>query len=307
MACAGWQSVAVLVGLDNLYGDHNPSGMVIADYTDEYLPLFEPPSPVIKSDLGTPPPGPGTPGPGLSVAGWSREEQAILAAFPELAGAPELARRVQVAYLAARRRYVAAMEDRYAGYRAFREELESDPERMVDVPRDGDCFLNSLLVLAGHYLRTRGRSFGWADREPTVKEMRDAVAWALEESYLAYWAAPGTESAQEAGLFASLFPDLIDPDSPNEDRDARLAEYARWIRRRGNWNWQLPGGGNVGDNMALSASLTARLMTCSTGVSLADLDGFYSGRRIWSGTSARRARPRKPRPTRQSRRARSPA
>ena len=137
-----WQSVAVLVGLDNLYGDHNPSGMVIADYTDEYLPLFEPPSPVIKSDLGTPPPGPGTPGPGSSVAGWSREEQAILAAFPELAGAPELARRVQVAYLAARRRYVAAREDRYAGYRAFREELESDPERTVDVPRDGDCFFN---------------------------------------------------------------------------------------------------------------------------------------------------------------------
>ena len=51
-----WQPIIALVGLDNLYADHNPNGMVLADYGDNYLPQLDPPSPPIKPDPGTPPP-----------------------------------------------------------------------------------------------------------------------------------------------------------------------------------------------------------------------------------------------------------
>jgi hypothetical protein len=50
-----WQPLIALIALDNLYGDHNPAGMVIADYGDSYLPLLRPPSPPVKADPGTPP------------------------------------------------------------------------------------------------------------------------------------------------------------------------------------------------------------------------------------------------------------
>ena len=46
----------VLVGLDNLYAAHNPNGMVLIDYGEDYLPHFDPPSPPVKPDPGTPPP-----------------------------------------------------------------------------------------------------------------------------------------------------------------------------------------------------------------------------------------------------------
>ena len=51
-----WQPITALAGLDNLYADHNPLGMVLADYGDNYLPQLDPPSPPIKPDPGTPPP-----------------------------------------------------------------------------------------------------------------------------------------------------------------------------------------------------------------------------------------------------------
>jgi hypothetical protein len=44
------QPIVALVGLDNLYGDHNPAGMVIADYSDQYLWQFRPPSPPVKTE-----------------------------------------------------------------------------------------------------------------------------------------------------------------------------------------------------------------------------------------------------------------
>ncbi len=47
-------SIMVLAGLDNLYGQHNPSGMVIADYGDPYLTQLRPPPPVIKPDPNSP-------------------------------------------------------------------------------------------------------------------------------------------------------------------------------------------------------------------------------------------------------------
>ena len=52
-----WQPIMALVGLDNLYADHNPLGMVLADYGDTYLPLLDPPSPPVTARTpGTPPP-----------------------------------------------------------------------------------------------------------------------------------------------------------------------------------------------------------------------------------------------------------
>jgi hypothetical protein len=46
-----WQPLVALIALDNLYADHNPGGMIIADYGENYLPLFHP----VKPEPGTPP------------------------------------------------------------------------------------------------------------------------------------------------------------------------------------------------------------------------------------------------------------
>jgi hypothetical protein len=51
-----WQLIMALIAMDNLYGDHNPAGMVIADYGDRYLTAFRQPSPPVKPDPDTPPP-----------------------------------------------------------------------------------------------------------------------------------------------------------------------------------------------------------------------------------------------------------
>src|SRR5260370_29477876 len=46
-----WQPIAALIALDNLYGDHNPNGMVIADYEDNFdFDLLQPPSPPVSPD-----------------------------------------------------------------------------------------------------------------------------------------------------------------------------------------------------------------------------------------------------------------
>ncbi|MCO5975092.1 hypothetical protein [Actinoallomurus soli] len=46
-----WQTIVAMVALDNLYGDHNPSGMVIADYG----PRYQMRAPQIKPDPDNPP------------------------------------------------------------------------------------------------------------------------------------------------------------------------------------------------------------------------------------------------------------
>jgi hypothetical protein len=51
-----WQPIVALLAMDNLYGDHNPAAMIIADYGDTYLTLLQPPPPPVKPDPDTPPP-----------------------------------------------------------------------------------------------------------------------------------------------------------------------------------------------------------------------------------------------------------
>jgi hypothetical protein len=40
-----WQPVMALAGLDNLYGDHNPAGMVIVNYGPAFHIKAEPETP----------------------------------------------------------------------------------------------------------------------------------------------------------------------------------------------------------------------------------------------------------------------
>ena len=116
------------------------------------------------------------------------------------------------------------------------------------MPGDGDCFFNSLLLMAGDYLRAMGTQFGWGDREPSVREMRDAIGDALERSYRAYWADPG--AAQREGLYASLFPGLTGSGAAGpQEREVLLADHAGWIRQPGNWERDLGAGMNSGDIM----------------------------------------------------------
>jgi hypothetical protein len=83
--------------------------------------------------------------------------------------------------------------------------LARDPDRQLEVPGDGDCFFNSLWMMAGPHLRSMGQVFGWGDREPSLPQMRAAIAQALERSYRAHAASesgsPGLSaaSAQRAG------------------------------------------------------------------------------------------------------------
>jgi hypothetical protein len=91
-----WQPITALAGLDRLYED-NPSGMVLLDYGDNYLPLLRPPSPEqdVKPviDPGTPPGRPGLRprrdtvaprggeaghGPGAAPARLTAEQQLLL-------------------------------------------------------------------------------------------------------------------------------------------------------------------------------------------------------------------------------------
>ena len=180
----------------------------------------------------------------------SAEERAILAANPFLAGAPDLVFQVQMANLAARRRQAAERLDREDSYRNRRETIAKDPDRQLDVDPDGDCFFNSLLLMDGEHLRTMGPLFGWGDREPTVLQMRDTIASALERSYQAYWEHPTQEAAQTVGLYAALFPGLTGEDALEEsERDALVADYAAWIRVLGRWTRNIGRDVNLGDNL----------------------------------------------------------
>jgi hypothetical protein len=194
------------------------------------------------------------------AAAWSREERAILEDNPWLTAAPEPVRRVQVANLVARRRYEAQAAAASAGYLAYRERLAGDPERRLDVLYDGDCFFNSLRLTVGNYLQGIGNDFGWQGREPSVRQMRDTIAQALEQSYAAYWANPTNATAQGAGLYASLFPGLTGPQAGEPaERDALLAEYAKWIRKPGNWVRDADAETDIGDWMVNIAADLWRL------------------------------------------------
>ena len=207
---------------------------------------------------------------------WSAEELSALAANPWLDGADEMVQLAQVRYLIDEARYVAESAAHGEAYGAFWLELSRDRNRWLAVEADGDCFFNSLLMMAGSHL---SRFFG--GREPTVQQMRDAIAAELERSYDAYWQDATPEAAQGAGLSAAMFPDLLEGSEP--DRGARLRRYAGWIRTRGQYTWQVTGPRgqwNVGDSMVNIAANLWELPLRVLGRNVAMDIGPASGRAV---------------------------
>ena len=207
-----------------------------------------------------PRPGPGTsapasaPGPGVRP----RAERAVLADYPELAGAPERVRRVQVANLGARRRFDAESRRQRRRYRDYLAGLAGGP-RQIEVSDLGDCFFEAVQVMAGNHLAEIGEEFGWEGREPSVAQMRAAIADALADDFEDYRAHLGAGDAQEHGFYARRFPDLMELEDDEAAQRELLENHLAWIAQAGNWN------ADAGDNVVDIAAHLWRLQLTALG------------------------------------------
>ncbi len=143
--------------------------------------------------------------------------------------------RVQMLNAAARWQFQQASAERRAAYRTYRGHLARS-SRMLPVRALGDCFFEALQLMAGPHLAALGQRFGWGNREPTVPEMRGAIARALWQSYHDFWANRGRPDAERYGFYARQVPGLTDSRIPEAERRDLLDGHLRWIQTRGNWN-----------------------------------------------------------------------
>ncbi|HMH90787.1 MAG TPA: hypothetical protein VK586_06830, partial [Streptosporangiaceae bacterium] len=205
------------------------------------VPAPAAPAPAVVDDLAAileqftqltigPRPAPGAlaPAPGSGPAARSRTERGILAEYPELAGAPELARRVQLANLAARRRFDADSRRQRRRYRDYRGGLAGGP-RQLPVASLGDCFFEAVQLMAGDHLAAIGDRFGWEGREPSVAQMRAAIADALADSFEDYRVHLGEPDAADHGFYARRFPDLMALEGDEGAQRELLEDHLAWI------------------------------------------------------------------------------
>jgi DNA-binding response OmpR family regulator len=171
-------------------------------------------------------PGPASPAPpsGPVADGLA----AVGADFPELG-------RVQALNAADRWRFQQVSAGRRANYRANRNRLAAG-SRMLPVRALGDCFFEALQLMAGPHLAALGQRFGWGNQEPTVPQMREAIAMALWQSYHEFWANRNRPDAERYGFYARRVPGLTDSRIREAERQNLLDRHLRWIRTMGNWN-----------------------------------------------------------------------
>jgi hypothetical protein len=175
----------------------------------------------------------------------------VLADYPGLAQPPPLAHWVQSLNAGERQRFEDLSAQRRAGYQGYRASLAGS-WRVIPVNALGDCFFEALQVMAGEHLAAWGRARGapWGGREPSVAQMRVAIAGALRDSFDDYRASLGTPGAGERGVYARRFHDLMRLEGDERAQRALLERHVTWIRTPGRWNSE------VGDHVvAIAAQL----------------------------------------------------
>ena len=144
---------------------------------------------------------------------------------------------------AARRGFLERRDRELAAYREYRGRAGA---RLVPVAGGrGDGFFEALRVLAGGHLVAwgRARELGWAGAAPSVAQLREALAGAVEDSFAGYRAGLAAGGGAGAGLLAEL-----------AGGEGAQRQLAAWIRAQGGWEghqgatvaraaaglWQLP-------------------------------------------------------------------
>ena len=78
--------------------------------------------------------------------------------------------------------------------------------RQIEVSDLGDCFFEAVQVMAGDHLAGMGEEFGWGGREPSVAQMRAAIAGALAGSFEDYRAHLGAARCAGARVLCPPVP-----------------------------------------------------------------------------------------------------